>query len=153
MVAKTLAYAGGVKVKGVPTFQVLADQVAVEDRKLIVVSDAQRGDVFMQEYHGESGNWRAASSLSIMNWNRLIEANRPGTSGEALITGPGLHRFQITEECTLKKTVTEDWLPTAGQTILSGLRETESAAYDDAIQLGPIYVRASAAEEKLGLGA
>lgn len=130
MAAKTLAYALGCPLVGVPTFHTLAGQVNADIVE--VIADAQKDAVYAQTFdHG-----RPITELTILSLTDWLARLNPA----AVVTGPGLAK--VTANVCRAAEATESLSP---HSLLSvGLRLTAA----DPFTLGPMYLRPSAAEQQ-----
>jgi tRNA threonylcarbamoyladenosine biosynthesis protein TsaB len=146
--AKTLAYALGRPLVGLDSFEALARAAPAEFRRIAVIADAQRGDVFAADYRrGGTGpelerpgppRLEAASS-----WLAALEAGTYVVARDAARLG-----------LPLPPTVTvapPEQAYARGAILIAMTREAIAAGRrDDPWFLEPLYLRRSAAEEKRG---
>jgi tRNA threonylcarbamoyladenosine biosynthesis protein TsaB len=149
--AKTLAYALGALVVGVNTLDVIAAQAATSAPRLSVALDAQRGEVFCATYERAAKDndspWSLIDGPRIENEARWLSSLKAGMAA----SGPALAR--LIKQLPPGVTVIEqhDWAPRAGTVAALAWARHLSGAYDDVWKLAPLYLRKSAAEEKLEL--
>lgn len=144
--AKTLAYALKVPIFGAATFDAIACQAPPrsDGGSLLVIADAYRGQLFSQEFQLHSGSWRATGVVEISQVDRWLEKLDRSVS----VTGPFVERLS-------------GRLPEYALPVRAELRDPKAAAIGrlarnallagvchDPMQLAPLYVRPSAAEEK-----
>jgi len=145
-VAKTLAYATGAAVAAVGTLTAVAHNVNEDCAKLFVISDAQRKQFFCGEFaRRDDGAWREVCPVKIVGGAEWA-AQR---SAEDVITGPALAKSAeiFPAECRL---LPQDlWLPRAMAVAELGLTRQEQGEITEPVQLKPVYLRQSAAEERL----
>jgi tRNA threonylcarbamoyladenosine biosynthesis protein TsaB len=155
--AKTFAYARGIPVAAVNSLEVIAlaawkhEQCALvpADRRLSVVIDAQRGELFAGDFTlGESGpSWSGSTRLvAIDEWLTTLA---PFT----LVAGPALSALGPRLPAHAAAVDPAAWLPQAASVARLAWREYEAGRCQSAFELVPLYLRASAAEEKLAGGA
>ena len=147
--AKALAYAGGAKVMGVNTLEVIARQApgqsaATTERTLWAVIDAQRGELFVARFAPGSvvsgGGPVEVETIDQHSWlTRLV-------AGEA-VTGPGLQRCAVGIRPGVTVVGEEHWLPRAETVGRLGHEQFAGGRRDDLFQLSPLYYRRAAAEE------
>ncbi len=71
--AKSLAYAGGIRIVSVPTMKSLAANVYDEDKFLVPVMDAKAGRIYTGIYRWEKGECREVKEQFACNIDELIE--------------------------------------------------------------------------------
>ena len=146
--AKTLAYALGARIISLNTLEVIAAQADCDSPRLSVAIDAQRGQVFAATF--ESG---APPSWQIVNGPRLLEDDewlgelKPGMAA----SGPALARLAKRLPPGIKLVDEQHRAPRADAVAQLAWMRHLQGAYDDVWKLAPLYLRNSAAEEKLGL--
>lgn len=142
--AKTFAWVNNAKLVAVDTLQALAQRVAPTEREVTVISDAQRGDVFVNSY-------RVTDVMEPTGAVRIesLETVLTGLQRESdfLLTGPGVTHFadQIPESIPIAEA--DELMPQASALFppARGLILKEQWADLDTIE--PIYLRRSYAEE------
>jgi tRNA A37 threonylcarbamoyladenosine modification protein TsaB len=125
----------------VETFSAIAEACRPAADSLWVIDDALRGDVFVERFE-------AAGSQGV----RLVpfEAWLAETALGDLVTGPGVPVWKNRiEERGLRLASPEIWRPTARAVAAVGARLAERGTTTDPFALVPLYIRRSAAEEKL----
>lgn len=143
--AKTLAYATGCQLAAVDTFAAVAEAAPANIISLHVVSDAQRGELFIGSYSRDSiGHFRRTGPIFIAEAETWCRARQPGE----VVSGPDLDRVEsmFSSECRLLPS--ECRFPTAANVALLGAREVNEGRVGDLWTLEPFYLRKSAAEEK-----
>jgi len=148
--AKTYAWAAGIPLLAVDTLQAIACQLTPEDLpsgaapRVLVISDAQRNEVFAGAYEWEpaAGIWTRAGEIRIA---RVAELE-----GCAMIVGPAVprHREQLEQSGRFARCL--ELAPRALEVGVVGrvlLGRGESASV---MELEPAYIRPSYAEEKRG---
>lgn len=159
--AKTLAYSLGCSLKGVETFDAiaqqwrhahLADSGSQNDHltRLLVIDDAQRGDVFVKEFpspgeHTEGRRNSKFKECTIASLSSFIDA----LTDRDVVAGPGLKRYK-NEMLQTPVIISEDayWLPSARSVGQCAIASLKTEPTDDPFQMTPLYIRRSAAEEK-----
>ncbi|MDX1966740.1 MAG: tRNA (adenosine(37)-N6)-threonylcarbamoyltransferase complex dimerization subunit type 1 TsaB [Planctomycetaceae bacterium] len=153
--AKTLAYALQCRLVGVETYQAVATCAAAHDptlgetgSRLLVVGDAQRGDMFLAEYvrHTDRG-WMRQGEHRIVPAETWLAALEPAD----IVIGPGVTR--VPDGATRARVIREPWSiqPSAASICELAQSRITLAAVDDPWTLAPIYLRPSAAEEQRDL--
>jgi tRNA threonylcarbamoyladenosine biosynthesis protein TsaB len=130
MTAKTLAYAVGCPLVGVPTFHVLARQAG--GGLVDVLADAQKDAVYHQSFR----DGEALMGLTIVRVDDWLARRDPG----AVATGPGLAKVRA----DVPRRPESDWQPRPEAVLHVGL----SLPPADPFALVPIYLRPSAAEQQ-----
>ena len=145
MCAKTLAYATGSRLAAVDTLEAIAHNSPWDVSAVHVISDAQRGDVFVGTYRRVSDNdWRREAPITIENAVQWLAARHAGE----VISGPALalHCALVPAQC--RPLPESSWQPTARAIALIGRRQVERGQLADCARLEPFYLRRSAAEER-----
>lgn len=150
--AKTLAYAIGCRLAAVDTFRAIAASSPPDVTEVFVVSDAQRGDLFVGRY--VVGDF---ASGPIPQGEIIIEsANSFGQGVQSLltsrreitITGPAATALRSVLPPTVRVLAPEFQHPRAEFIAELGERQALAGELSDPWQLEPFYLRRSAAEEK-----
>lgn len=145
--AKTLAYAVGAQLVGVNTLEVLAEQAPPACARLWTILDAQRQELFVARFDDAPSGQSAkppATTTSILRKTEWLAMLRPGDR----VTGPPLEKLAAELPDGVTATPHDSWLPMAGATGRVAFRAYQAGQRDDVWQLVPLYLRASAAEEK-----
>ena len=147
--AKTLAYATGAAVLGVDTLAVIAAQSPAAVDKVWATFDAQRSELFVaQLQRTEAANplaWQAAGPAKIVDAETWIANLAAGES----ISGPGLSRWQDRIPASINVVPESLWQPQAATVGQLAWQQYQAGQRQDLWGLSPVYLRASAAEEKL----
>jgi tRNA threonylcarbamoyladenosine biosynthesis protein TsaB len=150
--AKTLAYAIGARCIGLGTLEVIAAQSPVKWPRLSVAMNAGRSELFHARFTSslESGSsararWVAGHDPSILDTEQWVKSldRHTATTGPALVEALGLvpQGVPIVDQA--------QWTPRAATVAALAWRRHLAGQYDDALKLAPLYLRKSAAEEKL----
>ena len=145
--AKTFAYAAGCALTAVDTLSAVAELSPPDVSRVSVISDAQRGDLYVGRYNRSSeGAFVRQGAIQIVPAS-LWCANR---SADETVSGPGVDRCeaQLTARCRVLEPVSRR--PTAAVIARLGSRRLAEQTGDDLWTLEPLYIRRSAAEEKRG---
>lgn len=141
--AKTLAWSLGCELKAIDSFLAVAQTAPAEVAELIVVGDAQRGDLFVGRYRrNESGNWFRQGEIEIVPAGQLISS----LTGDETISGPGVSRYLSQLQDTARVLDQSFGTPEAGAICTSA--EREDLPTHECWSLKPLYLRKSSAEEK-----
>jgi tRNA threonylcarbamoyladenosine biosynthesis protein TsaB len=148
MAAKTLAYVTNAPLVGLDSLEAVAWNAPAGARRVSVVADAQRGEVYSAEFSrkapGEPLECDRESQIEpLAIWSGRLE---PGT----LVLGPGL------ESSAIRLRVPRELLPTDaamnypdGRKLLEIMdREWQAGRRENVWLVEPRYLRPSAAEEK-----
>lgn len=142
--AKTLAYATGASVLGVNTLEVIAAQSSASDRRLWVIMNAERDQLFAAAYEWQTGRWTETVPTHIID--QLAWLN--GLSAKDCVIGPGLKNLLGKIPPGTEIVAESNWLPRAVTVGREGLRLFVSGQRSDWWSLLPNYYRESAAIEK-----
>ena len=147
-VAKTMAFATGVKVVAVPTGRVLVANAPPEAREVIIVLDAKRGQIFTARFHrDESGGWieREPAHLDDL-LSMLSRSDRPV---HLLGEGIAYHETEFDrEDPQIIVTPPDLWRARASAVAQIGTEMSRRREFADTDRLVPIYIRLPEAEEK-----
>lgn len=142
--AKTLAYAVGCRLIAVDTFRAIAAASPHDVTEVFVVSDAQRGELFVGRYFMDDS--APHHTTPIRQGEIIIE---PANSfchraGEIAVSGPSAANLPP----TLRVLAPEFHLPRAEFIAALGEQQALAGEQSDLWKLEPFYLRRSAAEEK-----
>lgn len=146
--AKTFAWAAGIPLLAVDTLQAIACQLPPQDLpaeaapRVLVISDAQRNEVFVGEYEWEpaSGIWTRAGEIRIA---AVVELG-----GCAMVVGPAVarHRQQLEQSGQFLRCL--ELTPCAREVGSVGRSLLRAGKLANVMELEPVYIRPSYAEEK-----
>ncbi|MFQ3592725.1 MAG: tRNA (adenosine(37)-N6)-threonylcarbamoyltransferase complex dimerization subunit type 1 TsaB [Gemmataceae bacterium] len=131
MTAKTLSYAVGCPLIGVPTMPILAYQAG--EPRVEVIVDAQKDQLYVQSF----ADGRPQTTLRILKVAAWLAARDP----VILVTGPGLSKIS---DPSIRRSPQTAWLPSAAALLAVG----STLAPSDPFSLLPLYLRPSAAEQQ-----
>lgn len=145
--AKLFAYAVGARLIGVDSLDVVAQGVPDSYSPLVVLADAQRGEVTAKVFTWEANNgWRAGKPSGLVRpqeWLASLALGQP-----FWLAGPGLYKHRELLGNQYRLVPEHLWNPSAvGVGKLAWQRFLEGQT-DDVWTLKPIYYRPSYAEEK-----
>jgi tRNA threonylcarbamoyladenosine biosynthesis protein TsaB len=141
--AKTLAYVLKCEVKPIDTFLAVAEQAPSELSSVIVIGDAQRGDLFVGRYRRDDrSNWQRDAEIEIVSASGFLA----GLTGSETVSGPGVARFETELASRCRLIETDRRMP--GADAVCRLAARSDIATADYWALEPFYLRKSAAEEK-----
>jgi tRNA threonylcarbamoyladenosine biosynthesis protein TsaB len=153
MTAKTLAYATGCALLGIETFAAIARQAPEEAQTIDVLADAQQNKIYVQTFERLRGNADSPDSL-VAQAPLIIRPFadwRAGLADNVWVTGPGLraHEAKLGDRRLVDPSSRE---PLPESLLRLCLERLERGERDDLWTLEPLYLRPSAAEEKLASG-
>ncbi len=150
--AKTYAWAGGIPLLAVDTLQAIACRLTPQDLpegtalRVQVISDAQRNEVFVGDYEWDPsvGIWMRTGEVRIASVAEL--------GGCAVIVGPAVarHREQLEQSGRFLKCL--ELSPRAREVGVVGRYLLGRGELASVMELEPVYIRPSYAEEKRGVG-
>lgn len=151
--AKTWAYVTGCHLVGVGTFDAIAEAIPADSDVAWVIDDALRGEVYVQRFarrpHPHSYKryeWVADTTVQVVDFDSWLSKTSPAD----LVSGPVSDKLRPRLAAAGLNVVAEDLSkPTASNVIMCGLGRSFTGSWSDPFQLVPMYIRRSAAEEKL----
>jgi tRNA threonylcarbamoyladenosine biosynthesis protein TsaB len=146
--AKSLAFATGLKLVAVPTVRVLVENAPPEARHVIIVLDAKRDQIFTARFEGPSGDasWQEREPAHLDSLTAMLDrAPRP-----VHLLGEGIpyHRKFIPDDPRIIITQEDTWRARARSVAKIGHQMSQSNQFTDPDRLTPIYIRKPEAEEK-----
>lgn len=150
--AKTLAYALGCQLAAVDTFRAIAAASPAGVAEVFVVSDAQRGDLFVGRYSLRDSTSDPARIDEIVIEStssfcqRFQEIN--ASWSDIAITGPAAATLQTVLPPSVRVLAPELQHPQAEFIAALGEQQALAGKLSNPWQLEPFYLRRSAAEEK-----
>ncbi|MBT6154599.1 MAG: tRNA (adenosine(37)-N6)-threonylcarbamoyltransferase complex dimerization subunit type 1 TsaB [Planctomycetaceae bacterium] len=143
--AKTLAWATGCHVAAVDTLRVIAQRAPDDVDNIHVISDAQRGELFVGRYvRGEDGLFVRVGEIEISAAAKWCDQRTP----DCVVTGPGLEKYADGFASSVRLLESEQRLPSASIVARFGEQQICVEETADLWSLEPLYLRRSAAEEK-----
>lgn len=143
--AKVFCYAAQIPIVSLTTLGVIAHQSLAENLELHVVLDAQRGELFQQAFRITAGKAAPISEPRIVTAQAWIGEL---VTRDVRVTGAGLAKVHDMLLAQTRVAPESDWEPRAETVALLAHRAHELGMHDDVWTLAPLYLRASAAEEK-----
>lgn len=142
---KTLAWATGCHVAAVDTLRVIAQNAADDIDDVHVISDAQRGELFVGRYvRGEGGLFVRIGEIEIVAAAAWCDQRTP----DCVVTGPGLDKYADRFASSVRLLEPQQRFPLASIVALFGEQQIGAGETADLWSLEPQYLRRSAAEEK-----
>jgi len=144
--AKMLAYALGWRAVGVPSLEVLAQNVGRAEGVCCPVLDARRGCVYGQVFRWEDDAWRPASKLLLLPPNELADRLPTG----AIVFGSGVRAYPQVF-CAPRFRPGGEGLEVGRAEVVArlGRERIRAGLAVDPMRLVPRYYRPTAPEEKL----
>ncbi len=145
--AKTLSLATGVKLVGVPSVRVLAENAPAEAQHLIIVLDAKRGQIFTARFERSDDGWIEHEPAHLDDLPSIIaRAPRPV---HLLGEGIAYHENLIPKgDRSVIVTSSSTWRARAAAVAKTGMSMARRGQFADPLTLSPIYIRRPEAEEK-----
>jgi len=149
--AKTLAWALGAKLYGVPCADALALNAPPEYARIAVAIDAKRGEVFGAVYEKRNGAFAAARACAVFKPEKLAElaaapVRKSGEKIRVCVLGDAAELYRGIFEKNGLEVLSEEFSAVRAENI--GRLAEALPPEADAFKLAPIYLRKSAAEEK-----
>ena len=145
---KTMAYATRTTLIAVDSFEAVARNAPPDVARQFVMGDAQRGDVFVGQYHrSANGRWQREGEIQMTGFASW----RDELPRDAVFSGPGLQTYGVDLKRHGRLLERECWTPRASHIAHIGVERAATGISDDPLLIDPVYIRKSSAEEKLGL--
>ncbi len=145
--AKTLAFATGVKLVAVPTVRALAENAPAEVNQLVIVLDAKRNQIFTARFERIADHWVEREPAHLDSLTTMLEKSpRP-----VHLLGEGIpyHEKFVNADPTVVITPPELWSARAVAIFKIGMEMASRGEFAIPDQLSPIYIRKPEAQEKL----
>lgn len=144
--AKTLAFATGAKVVGVPSTSVLVRNAPPEARHAIIVLDAKRGQIFTARFERTDDDWTEREPPHLDTLPAMIERSPQ----PVYLLGEGIdpHRGLVPDRSGVIVTPADRWRARAEAVVEVAQPRLLRGQFDDPLTLAPIYIRLAEAEEK-----
>jgi tRNA threonylcarbamoyladenosine biosynthesis protein TsaB len=146
-VARMLALAGGAAVVGVPTMDAIAQNalaVSPPPKRLVVLVDARRGNVYGAGYHLAGEFYQADSEPAEVDPAVFLA----GQTAETAVIGRGItDHLQAVKDSGLAILPNALHIPRVGMIYRLGHLRASAGRFDDAHRLVPTYIRMPSAEE------
>lgn len=144
--AKTLAFATGCAVVGVPTFLAIARQERRPALELAVVADAQKDRLYAQRFRRSSTDedFAPSSELMIMAGPEWAAGLGPGVA----VAGPGVAKAMSWLQPDMSTSDALVAVPAVSGLLSAGMDLFSCGVRDDPLRLEPLYQRRSSAEEQ-----
>ena len=148
--AKMMAYALHIPLIAVPTLEALAHHTICEGVRLVPMMDAQKGNVYAQEFAWEAGaeelTLREAHPLVILPLSEVL-AGLAESPQPVLLLGDAMQKKGADELPTgVRLAPIHARMPRAACVGLASLTRLARGAVDDPVTIAPLYLRRSEAE-------
>ena len=144
--AKTFAWINGVKLVAMDTLQGLAQRAMPTSKEIVVISDAQRGDVFVNSYRSAKNIAEPVGTVRIQSMTAVLtELSEHHTH---LLTGPGVKKHSDRIPDGIAQVAEDRHSPRASALVPAAEQMISAGRWADPQKLEPIYLRRSYAEEK-----
>jgi len=143
--AKALAFATDAGLATAESLAVVARNAPANERLVEVAFDAARGQVFAARSARQGDNWLALAETRILNANEWARSLDPA----ALVLGPALTKYRSLISSPQRVADESDWSPRVERVIEIALAQFQVEPLTSFWTLEPLYLRPSAAEEKL----
>lgn len=151
--AKTFAWANSASLVAVDTLQAIAENIGDDYQTVTVISDAQRREVFINDYcqSDHSGHRTPVGEIRVESLESVVaEAVSGDKSASRLVTGPALEKFADEFPAANLLADRNLWYPRASVVAAISARMLAQGELANPDTLEPIYIRRSYAEEKAG---
>ena len=148
--AKMMAYALHIPLIAVPTLEALAHHTICEGVRLVPMMDAQKGNVYAQEFAWEPGaeglTLRESHPLVILPRTEVLAGLEHSTQ-PVLLLGDAMQKKGVDELPTgVRLAPIHARMPRAACVGLASLTRLACGAVDDPVTIAPLYLRRSEAE-------
>ena len=146
--AKTMAFATGVRIVAVPTVRVLAENAPPDAKDIVIVLDAKRDQIYTARFdRGGDGELHEREPAHLDTLPAMLErARRPvHLLGEGL---PHHQKFILPDDAGIIATSPDIWRARAAVVATAGMALADRGEFADPCRLTPIYIRPPEAEEK-----
>jgi tRNA threonylcarbamoyladenosine biosynthesis protein TsaB len=144
--AKTWGFVTGAKLTAVSTFNAVALALPAGPPTAWIIDDALRGEVFVQKFQAGQDRWRPVDEPRIAGLDEWLAGTQPGD----VVSGPAASKWPDDLAAARLAVAPPELLrPTADLVARCGLEKAVAGEFTDPFTLSPLYLRRSAAEEKL----
>ena len=140
--AKALCYAWNIKIIGVPTLQAISYHFPTSNAIIIPMLDAQKNRAYCQKFK----NCRALSKLEIKSIDEIV-AGAGNIDAEIFLCGDVLHKIKIDLPQNVKIAPINCRMPRAVNVALFGKNLIDAGGISNVMNIEPLYIRRSEAEE------
>ncbi|MBO5244741.1 MAG: tRNA (adenosine(37)-N6)-threonylcarbamoyltransferase complex dimerization subunit type 1 TsaB [Selenomonadales bacterium] len=144
--AKTMAYALGIPIIGVPTLDALAWNCPLDGFCIVPMLDAQKGNVYTAQYRFEDGKLVPEEGAVVRAYEEMVSLLKAGGK-QCIVVG---ERQAIRDASLLTDNVRlappHLFAPRAASVALCAEVRLANGQIDDVMQLEPLYIRRAEAE-------
>jgi tRNA threonylcarbamoyladenosine biosynthesis protein TsaB len=145
--AKTLAFATGIRLVAVPTVRALVENAPAEARHAIIVLDAKREQIYTARFERAGQAWLEREPAHLDSLTAMLARSpRP-----VQLLGDGIpfhEKFIPKDDAGVVATGSDLWPARAAVVARIGMELAASGHFADPYRLTPIYIRLPEAEEK-----
>jgi tRNA threonylcarbamoyladenosine biosynthesis protein TsaB len=146
--AKTLAFATGAKLVAVPSVRVLVENSPGEAKRVVIVLDAKREQIFTATFEREGEGWKEKEPARLDSLREVLARTRR----PVYLLGEGIpyhEQFIPKGDARVKIVDSAFWRPRAEVVGRLGWELGRAGRFVEAVGLTPIYIRKPEAEEKM----
>lgn len=150
--AKTFAWANSASLVAVDTLQAIAENIAGDYQTVTVISDAQRRELFINDYikGDHSGHRTPIGMIRVESLDSVVaQTVSDNRAASRLVTGPALEKFADEFPAANLLADRKLWYPRASVVAAISSRMLTRGELADPDTLEPVYIRRSYAEEKV----
>lgn len=140
--AKALAYAWKIKIIGVPTLQAISLHFPTNSVTVLPMLDAQKNRAYVQPFR----NCLPLSEIEVRPIDEIV-TSAGNFGGEVFLCGDILHKIKIDLPPNVKLAPINLKMPRASNVALLGKKLLESGEVSNLMNMEPLYIRRSEAEE------
>ncbi len=145
--AKALAYALRIPLVGVPTLAALAFGCPVPGALLAPTMDAQKGNIYLALYRWQAGDLEEVMPPAVLD-HEAAAAELAARPGGAVVLGEAVALYgEAFRQAGVALAEPHVAMPRAGSVALLGARLLAAGVRHGAMDLEPLYIRRSEAEE------
>ena len=147
--AKTLAYAWGKKIVGVPTLEALAYGCPCADGWVSAMLDAQKGRVYQATYRWQAGTLHEVWPVRIIGAEQAF-AELTDLAGHVMVVGESVREYADLIATTKGRIIAapeQSLMPRAAAVGMLGFVRWQQGMAISPVELNPLYVRRAEAEE------
>jgi len=145
--AKTLAFATGVKLVSVPTVRALAENAPADVKHLVIVLDAKRDQIFTARFERMADGWVEREPAHLDSLTAMLE--RSPRPVHLLGEGIPFHEKFLMKDAGVIIAPPELWSARASTVLKIGTEMALRGDFANPELLTPVYIRKPEAQEKL----
>ncbi|MBQ1941061.1 MAG: tRNA (adenosine(37)-N6)-threonylcarbamoyltransferase complex dimerization subunit type 1 TsaB [Anaerovibrio sp.] len=149
--AKAIAYGLNIPIIGVPTMEALAWHYPVPGVAVVPFIDAQKNNVYTNIYTWEKGEPKAQGDIQVMTIDDAVLFCSQQDMPVMAVGDIAAKKLKARENLPVNLYIGPQHLvmPRAANVAMAGLKRLEKEMVDSVMDLEPVYIRRSAAEEML----